>query len=133
MIVECVALINPDGHKLDRSAWLTIGKRYLVLEVSASGNGQDFIFRVMSDNGRTPIVVSLEEVTIVSGEIPAGWVGVASGGRLKIGPEVFMEPGFWENYFNNNVAAVRTFDEIWEGLRDLRKEIDTGGAHTVIQ
>jgi hypothetical protein len=135
MIVECFALMSPDGNPLKRSAWLTVGKRYLVLEASAGGN-QDLKFRVMSDDGQTPVLVGLREVKVIVIEIPPRWVGVVAGGCLRIGPNVFMRAGFWEDYFNGSPAAVREFKEIWEDLRELRVEAESwgsGNSHAAVQ
>jgi hypothetical protein len=109
MKVRCTRLLNSHRQPVDNSSWLTIGKEYLVLEVSVSET--ETRFRVISDNAGTPILAWPSEFEAVSDAIPKCWVAAFRPGYLTFSPAAFRVEGFWERYFDGDVAARRQFDE----------------------
>ncbi len=112
MIVECVKIIDKvSGELQTTSHWLTIGKRYTVLTVGNHA-GRGLLFRVMSDDGFTPIVADWHEFKVLSSRLPSTWVGsLDKNGDLMLAPNAWTRPGFWEDYFDREPEAMKQFDQ----------------------
>src|SRR5690348_5190973 len=98
MIVECVKIIDKVTGELQKTShWLTIGKRYTVLAVGYHA-GRGLLFRVMSDDGFTPIVADSRQFELVSSRLPSTWIGsLDKNGDLMLAPNAWTRPGFWED------------------------------------
>lgn len=91
--------------------WLSLGNEYRVLSILVPSNGSPLL-RVIADDGRTPILVEAELFEMSSQRIPDNWVGVIrEGGVVELGPESWLESGFWERYFDGDAAVVAKFEE----------------------
>ena len=55
--------------------------------------------------------------------VPSNWVvQVSEGGSLNIGPQRWLERGFWEQYFDDEPAAIEVFDaEMAVVLRESKR------------
>jgi hypothetical protein len=117
MRVRCAKLINEQtGQQIEKSPWLSIGKVYLVLEVSVSER-KHVKFRLMSDDNDTPALHEFSQFEPVSDAIPKCWVTLFEPGRyLCLTPSAFAQPGFWERYFDGEEAARQTFLEVCRAL-----------------
>jgi hypothetical protein len=56
--------------------------------------------------------------TTVDERIPPNWVVRArDDGILKLAPAAWLEPGFWERYFDLDPEAIATFEAGVAGMR----------------
>ncbi|MFE9751444.1 hypothetical protein ACFYOT_41605 [Saccharothrix saharensis] len=63
------------------------------------------------DDDRGAMLLDSRMFVTVDTRIPANWVCVIDErGGLRLGPATWLEPGFWESYYDGNPAAVATFD-----------------------
>ena len=110
MKVKCISLQDAFGKPTAKSAWLTIGKIYHVLELFQS-EGQ-WRLRLMGDEPNGLAIFRLEQFEIVSTQIPPSWI-VAWGkeGSLHLRPERWNKPGFLEEYYDKDAEAIRIFEE----------------------
>jgi hypothetical protein len=106
--ISCVSLGDPSR---DGGAWLTLGREYLVLSILAvPGNG--IRFRIVADNGRTPILEDSSLFRASNVALPISWVAsVSADGVLEIGPARWLTRGYWERYFDRDEEAVAIFEE----------------------
>jgi hypothetical protein len=95
---------------VSHSGWLTVGKEYLVLEVVVDQQSGSK-FRIISDDARTPILAFASEFEAVSDTIPKCWVATFGADWLHLSPAAF-QGGFWERYFDGDVATLNEFDEV---------------------
>lgn len=106
MKVLCVNLGDP---QTSRSAWLTLDQEYLLLALLAVP-GRRIKFRVLSDDGRTPILADSRMFAAPIQRLPESWVAtVTQDGVVELGPAPWLESGFWERYFDRDPEAVATF------------------------
>jgi len=116
MIVECVKIIDVAGKLQKTSHWLTIGKRYTVLAVENDGKS-GLLFRVMSDDGFTPIVADWRQFKLISSSLSSTWIGsLDKNGDLMLAPNAWTRPGFWEDYFNREPEAMKQFAQAREAI-----------------
>lgn len=111
MKVRCVRIVNPTTRAIEEySPWVRIGGEYLVLEISAAPNGHVSL-RIHLEEGAPGLWDStMFETTDVA--IPSNWVAkVSRQGGVDLGPERWLEPGFWERYFDREPEAVAVFDD----------------------
>jgi hypothetical protein len=117
--VRCVKLIDEEsGGQIHASPWLSVGKEYLVLEISMS-EGESIKFRLLGDKNGTPALHDFSQFELVSHVIPRCWVVVFKPNLyFCLRPSAFAQPGFWERYFDGDDAARRTFNEVLRGLEE---------------
>jgi hypothetical protein len=92
------------------AAWLRPGVEYEVLDVTAYPGGHVDV-RLASEQSGVPALFDSSQFTTVDDTIPASWrMRVTDGGVLRIGPEEWLRPGFWEGYFDDDPEARAAFD-----------------------
>jgi len=116
MKVICESLINPiTGTREETSSSLTIGKTYLVLSVYAFV-GRDLMLRLIGDDTVSPILVNAKQFATTCIQMPSNWRAIIDDkGNFQLTPEPWSKPGFWESYFNGELAAEQLF------IQELRK------------
>lgn len=100
------------------SDWVRIGNLYDVVEVYNSGGS--LRFRIVDESG-TP---SLWPATMFRPEdpkLPGNWDCDLLDEALTLAPRPFLEPGFWEAYYDGDPKARNRFDET---LKILRGEVE---------
>jgi len=98
------------------TGWLTLHREYLVLAILALP-GRTIRFRVLSDDGRTPILADSSLFAAPVQPLPATWAGtVTEDGVVELGPQRWLEPGFWERFFDRDPVAVEVFSQEVEAL-----------------
>jgi hypothetical protein len=98
------------------SHWLTLHREYLVLAILALP-GRSIKFRVLSDDGRTPILADSSLFAAPAQPLPESWAGtVTQDGVLELGPRPWLETGFWERFFDHEPDAVQGFHREVEAL-----------------
>lgn len=110
--MKCVCVRLRDKSRDD--PWLTLGREYDVLSILVVP-GRLSVLRILADDGRTPILVESSAFEMVSQEIPSNWFCVISeGGVVELGPEAWLQDGFWERYFDGDAVAVEQF---WQDVQ----------------
>lgn len=111
MRVRCVKIINPATLEVDASsAWVRVGDEYVVLEMMSS-TGRKFSLRILHADNSTGIWES-EMFVGTDPSIPSNWVArISEGGGLRMGPQRWLEPGFWDQYFDDEPAAAEAYEQ----------------------
>ena len=116
MRVRCDRVVDALGQPQEASHWLTPGREYMVLEITASSGGR-VLFRIVGDDGNVPGLDEAALFTTVSSAIPSTWTAtVDEAGVLTIGPDRWKRPGFWEDFFDYKPEAVALFDEEYRAM-----------------
>ncbi|WBQ07840.1 hypothetical protein [Kribbella sp. CA-293567] len=106
-----MSITNPATlEPVAESPWIRIGQEYTVLEVDASPERR---FSMRVDLGdEVPGLWDSEMFETTDPAIPAAWVAqISEGGTLRLAPPRWLVPGFWEQYFDDEPAAVAVFEE----------------------
>lgn len=108
--VVCVRIINPvTGEEVNEHPGVHVGREYPVLAAQAH-SGRRAKLRILADDG-TPTLFDAAMFTASEMAIPGTWVmRVREGGIVDLGPAAWLEPGFWERYFDRERSAVDLFD-----------------------
>jgi hypothetical protein len=110
MRVRCIQTPTSEIESAEsRSPWLTLGREYVVLSVLADTNGQ-VLYRLISDDQRTPALFAATQFKVISSGIPSCWrIRIPIEGGLELAPEAWLSPGFWESYFDGDEEAETAF------------------------
>jgi hypothetical protein len=85
---------------------ITPGKDYLVLELD------DEYYRILNDAG-DPVLIRKWVFGTPRGVVPRDWIRLEfPPDGYRVCPARFAEGGFWDRYFDGDVSAARTFDEV---------------------
>ena len=106
MKVKCVRIIKPiDKSQVTKDHWLTIGKEYSVLSVVGL-SGLHIQFRIISDDGGTPILVDSKQFETTSTDIPERWiVKLSENGWIEFAPEKWTRDDFWMDFYDGKEDA----------------------------
>lgn len=106
--MKALCVKTADGS---RDSWLTLNREYQVLSVLMTPKGPAKL-RIVADDGRTPILADSPLFAMSSQPIPRSWVlAIMEGGVAEIGPRSWLEPGFWERYFDSDADAISQFQK----------------------
>jgi hypothetical protein len=95
----------------DRDSWLTLNSEYQVLSVLMTPKGPAKL-RIIADDGRTPILADASMFAMSSQPLPPSWVfAIREGGVVELGPPSWLDPGFWERYFDRDADAIMQFQK----------------------
>lgn len=120
MKVKCINICNERTKEhINTSPWLTIGKEYLVLEMSVYP-GKKILYRLPSDENNSPVLFDSAQFEVVSGKIPTTWVIDQSKYSLTLSPLVWKKSGFWEDVFNYEDSAIEIYKK--EARKILEEE-----------
>lgn len=110
MRVRCIQTVsNTTDKTASRSPWLTPGREYVVLSILADTSGQ-VLYRLISDDQRTPALFAATQFEVVSPTIPTTWcIRILEEGGLELAPVQWLRPGFWESYFDGEKDALTSF------------------------
>jgi hypothetical protein len=112
MKVRCIQLFDSAGKpRLQKDSWVTLGKTYHVLEIVQDQSR--WLLRLIGDNELNgPAVFRLEQFEIVTPNIPSSWIVTRDkDDSIKLRPERWNQPGFWERYYDKDPEAIRIFEE----------------------
>ncbi len=102
----CVSLGNEAPAK---GGWLSLHREYDILAILALP-GRSIKFRVLSDDGRTPMLADSDLFLAAGQPLPKSWVcSVTEDGVVELGPKDWLQPGFWERFFDHDPEAVKSF------------------------
>lgn len=110
MKVRCTRLLDSTGKPQEKSAWLTIGAIYNVLELFQSQN--TWLLRLVGDGPNGLAIFRLDQFEIVTQNIPNSWIVTwDKDGSLHLRPGRWSQPGFLERYYDKDPEAIRIFEE----------------------
>lgn len=90
--------------------WLRDGTEYEVLELTAYP-GRRVDLRLASEQGGVPALFDSALFATTDDAIPSDWAArVIDDGVVKVGPREWLEPGFWEAYFDDEPDAVAAYE-----------------------
>jgi hypothetical protein len=88
---------------------VTLHEEYDVLEMRVTP-GRGATFRILTDDGM-PALYDAAMFVATAAAIPRHWVmSVREGGLVKLGPAPWLEPGFWERYFDGDPDAIAAYE-----------------------
>jgi hypothetical protein len=103
----CVRVAGEGG----RDSWLALNHEYQVLSVLMTPKGPAKL-RIIADDGRTPVLAAASLFAMSAQPLPPNWVvAIREGGAVELGPSPWLEPGFWERYFDSDADAILKFQE----------------------
>jgi hypothetical protein len=103
----CVGLADSS----ESDSWMTLNHEYTVLSLLMTPKGPAKL-RIVADDGRTPILVEASGFSMTAQRLPSSWACVIrEGGVVELGPSPWLEPGFWERYFDGDRDAIQRFQE----------------------
>jgi hypothetical protein len=107
--VKALCVRVADGDEQD--CWLTLNDEYQVLSVLMVTKGPVKL-RIIADDGRTPILADASQFAVSPQPLPPSWVlAIREGGVVELGPPSWLEPGFWERYFDRDADAMLQFQQ----------------------
>jgi hypothetical protein len=110
MKARCIRLIDSFGNSQEKSAWLTVGKSYHVLEV-VQDQGR-WLLRIVADESNGVALFQLEQFEIETSKIPPSWIIFwGKEGFFGLTPEPWSHAGFWEHYYDQNPGSLQIFEE----------------------
>ena len=113
MKVVCISL---GGRPPTKEGWLTVDSEYLVLAMTIVP-ADSVEFRVLADDGHTPILADSRLFSAVAQPLPVTWqCSVSPDGTVRIASPEFLEHGYWERFFDGDRHAVATFRSVFEEL-----------------
>jgi hypothetical protein len=112
MKVLCQRLPGPiDGSVLEASPWLTLDAVYTVASVTAEPGGRVQL-QVVADDGHSLAWFNSDTFMTVDSTIPERWVArIGESGSFDLGPAAWLEPGFWEAYYDGDPAVQRAVED----------------------
>jgi hypothetical protein len=110
MKVLCVNIISPVTlREVPAHPGVKRLEEYDVLEMLVLP-GRGAKFRILTDDG-VPALFDAAMFVTTAAAIPRHWVMSArEGGLVKLGPAPWLEPGFWERYFDGDPDAIAAYE-----------------------
>lgn len=109
---------------------LSMIKKYIVYSVETSKNGEKF-YRIENDaNQVVPYSISLFE--IVSDKVNSDWIlWEKPNNSSALLPKQFAYLSFWEDYYNDELEALKKFNLVKEQL--LQEELEENEVREIIE
>lgn len=119
--------LKKDAEKQEN---LSMFKKYIVYSLETSKNGEKF-YRIENDvNQVVPYSISLFE--IVSDKVNSDWIlWDKPNNSSALLPEQFAYLSFWEDYYNDDLEAMKKFNYVKEQL--LQEELEENEVHEIIE
>jgi hypothetical protein len=118
MKVKCKNIFNVFKNEFEQESYsLTIGKEYVVLEVSISPNHSVY-FRLICDNDGMPALFDSKQFDITSNKISSEWI-VRSGNMdcIKFSSP-FWTTEFWDNLYDGDNEALEVYKRVAKRIVD---------------
>ena len=118
MRVRCVSIVNPATlESQSSSAWVRIGSAYGVVGIYTPAAGPATL-RIVDESG-TPSLWPSTMFVSDGPELSGGWGCEVVDGAVTLAPVPFLEPGFWEAYFDGDPIRRARFNETLQDLRAI--------------
>ena len=116
MRVACIRLEDGRTQNGQSDGWLRVGDEYTVLALETDIRGpraeDRAVFRIADKRGGAPGLLGAYLFRVVDGRLPTAWHAIVNErGNLEIGPEAWLEPGYWERFFDSDPDAKREFEQ----------------------
>jgi len=111
MKIKCIKIYNEHKQTYEeKSAWLTIGKEYIVLAIEIYQDKVSFL--IASDSNEQPVLQNAVQFEILTKKIPTNWQ-IAPGviELFTIGPKSWRELGFWEDCYEHEPKALEIYKQ----------------------
>ena len=109
--------MNPITNESDtKSNWVTIGKDYVVIEILVTPQ-KIVLFRYLSDDDDYPTLAESILFDSICTKMPSNWeVRLDETGGIHIAPRAWLRSGFWEDYFNGEIEAIKQYEKELAGI-----------------
>ena len=111
MKVKCIKIYNSHIKKFEEtSPWITIGKEYIVLEISINP-GSEIYYRLVGDNpDESPGLYDAIQFEVTSNKLPSTWrVEQMKSGDLYLSPLPWQIKGFWEDCYDLDPKSLEIY------------------------
>jgi hypothetical protein len=95
--------------KSEEQEWLRPDHEYVVFSIEEH-HTMVAGYRIVSEQAGRPMLFEASHFTITDSSLPRSWVVLGlRGATVQAGPTCLSKAGFWEDYFDGNLAAVDEF------------------------
>jgi hypothetical protein len=116
MKVKCLRLTDGNVEPGSTDGWLRVGQEYRVLELDDTLS-QGVLLRLAGTAEETPALFPFQLFEVTDGTLPPSWViATHASSRLLLTPRAWLEPRFWERFFDKDVDAIAIFQRDQETL-----------------
>jgi hypothetical protein len=111
MKIKCLNIYNQHTKQYQQeSPWLTIGKEYVVLEITISAK-KGSLYRLVGDNeNKMPGLYESLQFEIVSDFIPSNWkISISNMTLVVLGPKEWRKNEFWDRCYDQDLQALEIY------------------------
>lgn len=109
---------------------ISMNKKYIVYSVETSKNGEEF-YRIEND-ARQVVPYSISLFEIVSDKVNSDWIlWNKPNNSSALLPKQFAYLSFWEDYYNDELEALKKFNMVKEQL--LQEELEEKEVREIIE
>jgi hypothetical protein len=110
MKVKCIKIYNEHTKKYeDKSLSLTIGKEYVVMEVSSRPE-RATLYRLVSDSqDKMPALYNSIQFETITNNIPSSWIIKQWHDMIVFSPALWQKSGFWELCYDGDPEALEIY------------------------
>ena len=127
-----VKYVGQKVHELTSAdLYLTIGKNYIVIDITYNPHSMIHNVNVPSDSDGEPIVLDANLLIFVDEKVPTGWVfRKLENGYFDLQPQEFCG-NFWDNFHDGDEKAEKIYQEVvnniytFHGMDPFYKEAPT--------
>lgn len=113
MKVKCTKHSTSSAAGHNTQGWITIGQEYDVLAMYFDP-AEGTLIRLVADDDFTPALFPADLFEVTNGVVPSNWIVVRDiKGVFRFSPRAWLEPGFWERFFDRDPLSSRVFEEEW--------------------
>lgn len=110
MRVKCINIFNEHTKQYqDISAWLTIGKEYVVLSIHVYDNR--VLYNIINDSSnQSPGSHNASQFEVVSPKIPSNWkINPGTLNLFTLGPKAWEEDEFWDRCYDGDPETIQIY------------------------
>lgn len=110
MKVKCKQIINEHTQQQQNtSAWLTIGREYIVLAIEVYSTKTLYLL-VDDSSNQAPHLHDAKQFEILSHRIPSNWnINPGNLEIITIAPKIWQKSTFWEECYEGDQAAIEIY------------------------
>lgn len=110
MKVKCQKIINErTQQQQDSSAWLTIGKEYIVLAIEIYP-AKNYFLLVDDSSNQAPHLHDAKQFEVITHYIPSNWqINTGDLDIMTIAPKAWQDSTFWERCYDGDAAVLEIY------------------------